>query len=294
MGEAIDRSRGGPGTSTDYQTTERLKQGLVGERLAAEGLAQQGHKILSYKPDIKGTNQGGIDIVTIKEGQVYFIDNKAYTTGRNVAAVSALDKNFAQNVAEVRAQFAQYAVDPNRSEAERNLYQQAVDAIDGGNYQKAVTTAGIAPDGKHSPGITPGLDGNSFVHIPIGPPNKAGGGAPPTHPLPNLVVTPGTEMILTSQPGTQLAPLDQPGTQLTPVNQPGTQIAPLFDARLSTQPGPGSTAGPGPNAMIAPVFDQKGTAPATAPGPGAGSPPSPPASGGPAAGGGVGLGTKPR
>jgi Holliday junction resolvase-like predicted endonuclease len=146
-----------------------LKQGLIGERLAAEGLSQQGHKILLYKPHIKGTNQGGIDIVTMKDGQVFFIDNKAYTSGRNVAAVSALDKNFAQNVAKVRAEFTRYASDPDRTQSERDLYQQAVDAIDGKNYQKAVTTVAVAPDGQHSPGITPALASKEFVHIPIGP-----------------------------------------------------------------------------------------------------------------------------
>src|SRR5262249_54284211 len=103
--DAIDRSIGGPGTSTEYATTEALKQGLAGERLAVDALNQQGHTILDFKPDIKGTNQGGFDAVTMKDGVVNFVDNKAYSTGKNVGSVSALDKNFDQNLAATRQKF---------------------------------------------------------------------------------------------------------------------------------------------------------------------------------------------
>lgn len=164
---AFDRSIDGSAPSVEYQTTTALKQGLFGERMAAEGLARQGHQILDYKPDIKGTNQGGFDIVTMKDGIVYLVDNKAYGTGRNVAAVSALDKNFAQNLAATRAKFAAFAADPARSEAERGLYQAAVDAIDGGMTQKAVATAAFAPDGKHSAGVTPALEDKGVIHVDV-------------------------------------------------------------------------------------------------------------------------------
>jgi Holliday junction resolvase-like predicted endonuclease len=166
---AFDASIGGSGVSAEYQTTEALKQGLAGERLAAESLAQQGHQILDYKPDIKGTNQGGIDIVTIKDGTVYFVDNKAYGTGRNVGSVSALEKNFDKNVKAVLEKFEKFAKDPARTQPERDLYKTAVEAIHNKNYLKAVTTAAVVPDGKAAQDISGGLRGREFIHLKSGP-----------------------------------------------------------------------------------------------------------------------------
>ena len=83
-----------PDTSGPYQTTQRLARGNLGERAATEALARDGHQILHYKPEITGTNQGGIDMVTMRNGIVYLVDNKALSKGGNVSSVSALTTNF--------------------------------------------------------------------------------------------------------------------------------------------------------------------------------------------------------
>ena len=44
--------------------------------MAADALANDGHTLLCYKPSILGTNQGGIDIVTMRNGVVNFIDRQ--------------------------------------------------------------------------------------------------------------------------------------------------------------------------------------------------------------------------
>jgi len=80
-----------------FDTAERLRRGNLGEKLAAEALAADRYKILYYKPNIEGTNQGGIDIVAMKGGVVYFFDNKALTRAGNISSVSALTTNLAQN-----------------------------------------------------------------------------------------------------------------------------------------------------------------------------------------------------
>src|SRR5207249_4212662 len=51
--------------SEPYSTTVQLMKANLGERYAAESLAQEGHEIVMYKPDILETNQHGIDIVTL-------------------------------------------------------------------------------------------------------------------------------------------------------------------------------------------------------------------------------------
>ncbi len=173
---AIDRSMVKPGTgvSNEYATTYRLKQGNFGERMATDALAQDGHDIMYAKPDIKGTNQGGIDIVTMKDGVLYAVDNKAFTTGKNVSSVSALDKNFEQNIAAIRSEFAGHAADPANSELARQKFTQAVEAIDKGNVQKMVTTAAFAEDGKMSVGITSKLENKDFTFHDVTKPPAAG------------------------------------------------------------------------------------------------------------------------
>jgi Holliday junction resolvase-like predicted endonuclease len=127
-----------------YETTQRLIRGNAGERFAAERLAADDHKILFFKPSILGTNQGGIDIVTIRNGVVNFIDNKALSSSRNVASVSSLTTNFTQNMAEVVAEFTRHAANPAFSQGEQKLFQEALDAIANGNYVRVVTNANIA------------------------------------------------------------------------------------------------------------------------------------------------------
>lgn len=129
-----------------YQGPQKLARGNFGERAATEALAADGHTILSYKPAIAGTNQGGIDMVTLLNGVVHFIDNKALTRSGNVSSVSALTTNFAKNRAAVVQEFTQYLNDLARPAAERAMFQRAVDNINNGKFVRAVTNANLAPD----------------------------------------------------------------------------------------------------------------------------------------------------
>jgi hypothetical protein len=79
-----------------YDGPQRLARGNLGERLASDALAADGYDILAYKPDIIGTNQGGIDIVAMRGDDLYLVDNKALTRSGNVSSVSALTDNFAR------------------------------------------------------------------------------------------------------------------------------------------------------------------------------------------------------
>ena len=155
------------GTQGVFQTTQRLVRGNLGERLGTEALASMGHTVLMYKPSILGTNQGGIDMVTRHNGVLHFVDNKALTRSGNVSSVSALTTNFAQNLAQTRAEFAQIATDPARPPAERAIYQQAVNDIDSGNYVRVVTNANVSRDNQVPTGVTSNLtsQGIGFINV---------------------------------------------------------------------------------------------------------------------------------
>jgi Holliday junction resolvase-like predicted endonuclease len=154
-------------SSNPAEIAQNLARGNLGERLAADALHADGHTILSYKPDIAGTNQGGIDIVTLKNNKVYFIDNKALTRAGNVSNVSALTTNFDKNMATVRTDFSRFAADTTRSAAERDLFQNAVRSIDSGSYIRAVTNANVAPDTKILSGVSQQLknQGIEFINV---------------------------------------------------------------------------------------------------------------------------------
>ncbi|CAJ1510167.1 hypothetical protein [[Mycobacterium] holstebronense] len=143
-----------------------LARGNFGERMAADRYARDGHRILSYKPDIAGTNQGGIDLVTIKDGIVRFVDNKALSRGGNVSSVTALTKNFNQNVAKVLVEFEQHLARTDISQAERQLIQEARDAIRAGKFERIVTNANLNSS-ISTTGVTETLrkEGIKFVDI---------------------------------------------------------------------------------------------------------------------------------
>jgi hypothetical protein len=111
-----------------------LMRGNLGERLATEALAAMGHQILGYKPDISGTSRPGIDIVTLHNGQVWLIDNKAYSRGGTIRGASALTRNFRRNLAQVRGQVASMAFDPQRPPGEHRMLQQALQHLNTGHY----------------------------------------------------------------------------------------------------------------------------------------------------------------
>ncbi|EPA06865.1 hypothetical protein [Candidatus Nitrosarchaeum limnium] len=150
--------------STDIN--QRLARGNIGEKLATDFLAAEGHTILSFKPNIKGTNQGGIDIVTIKDGVVNFIDNKALTRSGNVSSVSSLTTNFQKNKDKVISELKSVLANA-KSDLEKNVIQQALTAIDRGNFKKAVTNANITNDTKILSGVTEKLknQGLDFINV---------------------------------------------------------------------------------------------------------------------------------
>jgi hypothetical protein len=163
-----------------YQTTQRLIRGNLGERLAADALAEDGHLIIAYKPSILGTNRGGIDIVTYgpwpskadpQKFVVYLIDNKALTKGGNVASVSSLTTNLTKNVAGVERQLLASLSDPARSPAERQVLNDALDALRQGRYIKAVTNANAVDlPAQVLSGVTKQLEDNHGIKfIPVFP-----------------------------------------------------------------------------------------------------------------------------
>lgn len=157
------------GQSGLFQTTQRLIRGNLGERLAADALAHDGHVIISYKPSIMGTNQGGIDIVTFRNGTVYLIDNKALTRAGNISSVSALTTNLTQNIAGVRAELTTLLADAARSQPERVILRDALSALDQGRYVKAVTNANVARDTQILSGVTANLSNQGIQFINVFP-----------------------------------------------------------------------------------------------------------------------------
>jgi hypothetical protein len=126
-----------------YSTTKQLVRGNAGERLAAFSLSSEGYDILMYKPDIIQTNRPGVDIVAMKDGVVYLIDNKALSRSGSVNSVSALTTNFANNLPKVREQLVTMSTEPNRPVAEQRLLLDAIDSLDFGRFQRVVTNANI-------------------------------------------------------------------------------------------------------------------------------------------------------
>ncbi len=156
-------------SSQPYSTTPQLARGNLGERLAAEALARDGHQILSYKPSILGTNQGGIDIVTIRNGVVHLIDNKALSRGGNVSSVSALTTNFGRNLTTVQNEITAMLVDTTRSVSERQLLQQALDALNSGNFVRVVTNANITRNTQILSGVTQQLSVQGIRFLDVFP-----------------------------------------------------------------------------------------------------------------------------
>jgi hypothetical protein len=170
-----------------YQTTYQLKQGLYGEIKAAESLAADGHTIVFCKRDIADINQGGFDIVTIKDSKVFLIDNKAITTGRNISSASALTTNFDKNLARLvndlkerqaaETNPATQSGNPNLREP-YEVYTEALQLIEVGQYQKAVTGHALAAEGQQTTGVTANLAAQGVQFIP-----NPSQGLPPLEPV---------------------------------------------------------------------------------------------------------------
>jgi Holliday junction resolvase-like predicted endonuclease len=162
---AFDETFSGGLDEGEFHTSEPLKRGNLGEKLATDWLSSEGHKILSFKPSILGTNQGGIDIVTLKDGIVHFVDNKALSRSGNVSAVSALTTNFGANKAAVLTELKN-ALTKAGSKDEREVLQMAIDAIESGNYKLLVMSANVLKkDGKTPSGVTERLKDRGLEFI---------------------------------------------------------------------------------------------------------------------------------
>jgi Holliday junction resolvase-like predicted endonuclease len=161
-------------TGETYSGPQRLARGNFGEKAAAEALAHNGFDIIDYKPNIAGTNQGGIDIVAMRGDTVYMIDNKALTRGGNVSSVSALTTNYPQNLAAVRAELVQRIAAGGPPEQIRVL-ERALEAMDSGRVVRAVTNANLAKDDTVLGGVTDTLRGQGidFIDVMRPPPGAA-------------------------------------------------------------------------------------------------------------------------
>ncbi len=150
-----------------YQGPQTLARGNWGEQMAVWALQQKGHLPLLFKMDINGTNQGGVDIVTLHNGVVWFIDNKALTRSGNVSSVTALTTNFTRNRAAVLTELTRQANDTTLPGHWRHACQQAVSAINSGQYVRAVTNANFTPDSRILGGVTQNLTNQGIVFLDL-------------------------------------------------------------------------------------------------------------------------------
>lgn len=146
--------------------SSRLTRGLLGEKLATDALAADGHKIISYKPNLSGTNQPGFDILTLKDGYLQAVDNKALTRAGNVSSVSSLTRNFDTNLTSARQEIAT-ALEGATHPEQRRVLTEAIEAIDAGRVRKVVTNANWTPDDKILTGVTDNLarQGVEFIDV---------------------------------------------------------------------------------------------------------------------------------
>jgi hypothetical protein len=220
--QAFSEAVGDRGPTAPYATTQRLAGGLGGEKAAVEDLARQGHQVLWYKPDILGTNQGGIDAVTMKDGVVYLLDNKSYNTERNVSGVSALTTNFERNLDDVKLNLNNVLNQKDLNPAQDQVIHAALDALDRGDYVKAVTNANIfSRSGEVPQDVTDRLEqehGIQFINLmPKSPP----------------AAEPATDRLHAAEPAA-----DRPAVEEPPAGHPSAQ-EPSSD-RTSTEEPPAS------------------------------------------------------
>lgn len=164
--KAWDETFKGSKAEGAYETTTQLKRGFYGENLATHALAADGHEVLNFKPDIRGTNQGGIDAVTIKDGFVYFVDNKALTRSGNVSSVSALTTNFTKNKVAALDQMRQ-SLKSAPTKGEREVWQSAIEAVESGRFKKVVTNANLTRDDAVLSGVTQRLSDQGVEFIDV-------------------------------------------------------------------------------------------------------------------------------
>jgi len=105
-------------------------------------------------------------MVTMKDGIVYLVDNKALTRNGNVSSVSALTTNFAKNK-DVVLNELNGALAKAVSKEEKDVLQSAVTAIEKGNYKKVVTNANLTKDDAILSGVSQTLKDDGFEFIDV-------------------------------------------------------------------------------------------------------------------------------
>ena len=232
--QAFSEAVGDTGPAAPYPTTQRLAGGLGGEKAAAEALADQGHQVIWYKPDIRGTNQPGIDAVTMKDGVVYLLDNKSYNTERNVSAVPALTTNFERNLDDVKLNLNNVLNEKGLNPEQDHVINTALDALDRGDYVKAVTNANIfSRSGEVPQDVTDRLEQEhaiQFINLmPKSPP------APPASEERSESALDRPEALAdrlavaepaTDRPPAEVLPADRPAAEQPPSDHPSAQEPP--------------------------------------------------------------------
>jgi hypothetical protein len=170
--QAIDRSRASrPEPADSYHTTDRFKRGYLGEDTAMRVAAtERDELLLSGKSDIKGTNQGGPDFVTLGtddkgEPEIKLYDNKVKNDGKKVYSVPALEKNLDKE--SLQEELRQSVADPARTDAERDAFRLAIDLLEEDRYSLNVSNAGAAR--KPASGVGPRQEraGIQFVDMEL-------------------------------------------------------------------------------------------------------------------------------
>jgi hypothetical protein len=220
--QAFSEAVGDTGPAAPYATTQRLAGGLGGEKAAVEALAGQGHQVIWYKPDILGTNQPGIDAVTMKDGVVYLLDNKSYNTEKSVSGVSALTTNFERNLDDVKSNLNDVLSQRDLNPEQDQVIHAALDALDRGDYVKAVTNANVfSKSGEVPQDVTDRLEqehGIQFINLmPKSPP----------------VEEPATDRLPAEDPAADRPSAQEPPSDRTPIEEPPASYQPSEEAGYS-------------------------------------------------------------
>src|SRR5580700_1260458 len=235
--EAFGEAAGDTGPTTPYATTQRLARGLGGEKAAVEALAAQGHQVIWYKPNILETNQGGVDAVTMKDGVVYLLDNKSYNTERNISSVSALTTNF--DLDRVKLNLNKVLNQKDLNPEQDQVIHAALDALDRGDYVKAVTNANIfSRSGEVPQDVTDRLEqehGIQFINLMPKSPAVTSASEARSEAAPGRS-EPAADRLPTQEPAADRLPTQEPAADRLPTQEPAADRASVEESPASYQP----------------------------------------------------------
>jgi hypothetical protein len=138
-------------------------KGNFGERMARDYFVSIGHQVLQSKDNLEGTSTRGFDLVTYKNGRVYFIDNKAFARNGIIYSVSALTTNFTRNKAEFERMLMDGLKKPSLQVSGKRLFALALAALRQNKFLSVVTNAVFSKDGIRATGISPKLKAQRIV-----------------------------------------------------------------------------------------------------------------------------------